>query len=52
MYQAGLEGYRLHDARQGHATLMLRQGVHPKIVSERLGHDAAALDNQRVQAFP
>lgn len=38
MKQAGLEGYRLHDARHAHATLMLRQGVHPKIVQERLGH--------------
>ena len=38
MRQAGLEGYRLHDARHAHATLMLRQGVHPKIVQERLGH--------------
>ncbi len=36
--RAGLEGYRLHDARHAHATLMLRQGVHPKIVAERLGH--------------
>ena len=25
-------------ARHAHATLMLRQGVHPKIVQERLGH--------------
>jgi integrase len=24
--------------RHAHATLMLLQGVHPKIVSERLGH--------------
>ncbi len=38
MHRAGLEGYRLHDARHAHATLMLRQGVHPKVVSERLGH--------------
>ena len=38
MLRAGLEGYRLHDARHAHATLMLRQGVHPKVVSERLGH--------------
>lgn len=29
---------RLHDLRHSHATQMLRQGVHPKIVSERLGH--------------
>ena len=36
--RAGYEGYRLHDARHAHATLMLSQGVHPKIVQERLGH--------------
>ncbi|MBM3943682.1 MAG: integrase [SAR202 cluster bacterium] len=34
----GLEGVRLHDARRTHATLMLRQGVHPKVVQERMGH--------------
>jgi len=34
----GLEGIRLHDARHSHASLMLKQGVHPKIVQERLGH--------------
>ncbi len=36
--RAGLDGYHLHSARHAHATLMLRQGVHPKIVQERLGH--------------
>ena len=34
----GLKGIRLHDARHSHASLMLKQGVHPKIVQERLGH--------------
>lgn len=34
----GLAGVRLHDARHTHASLMLKQGVHPKIVQERLGH--------------
>ena len=36
--RTGLEGIRLHDARHSHASLMLKQGVHPKIVQERLGH--------------
>lgn len=36
--QIGLEGIRLHDARHSHASLMLKQGTHPKIVQERLGH--------------
>ena len=39
----GLKGVRLHDLRHTHATLMLRQGVHPKIVSERLGHSSIAI---------
>ncbi|MFH1560071.1 MAG: site-specific integrase [Chloroflexota bacterium] len=39
----GMEDYRLHDARHAHATLMLRQGVHPKIVQERLGHSRIAV---------
>ncbi|MGH2724417.1 MAG: tyrosine-type recombinase/integrase [Actinomycetota bacterium] len=34
----GLPPVRFHDLRHGHATLMLLQGVHPKVVSERLGH--------------
>jgi integrase len=39
----GLHGVRLHDLRHAHASLMLRQGVHPKIVSERLGHSGIAI---------
>ena len=38
--RAGLNGIRLHDARHTHASLMLKQGVHPKIVQERLGHSS------------
>ncbi len=34
---------RLHDLRHTHATLMLSQGVHPKVVSERLGHSSVAI---------
>lgn len=45
--RAGLKVIRLHDARHTHASLMLKQGIHPKIVQERLGHSSIAitLDN-------
>jgi integrase len=33
---------RLHDLRHAHATELLRAGVHPKVVSERLGHASTA----------
>jgi len=36
--RAGIKMIRLHDARHTHASLMLKQGIHPKIVQERLGH--------------
>jgi integrase len=36
---AGLPGtMRLYDLRHTHASLLLLAGVHPKVVSERLGH--------------
>jgi integrase len=38
--RSGLNGIRLHDARHTHASLMLKQGIHPKIVQERLGHSS------------
>ena len=34
----GLDRLRFHDLRHTHATVMLLQGVHPKVVQERLGH--------------
>ena len=36
----GLKPIRLHDARHTHASLMLKQGIHPKIFQERLGHSS------------
>ncbi len=36
--RAGVKRIRLHDARHTHASLMLKQGIHPKVVQERLGH--------------
>jgi integrase len=41
--RAGLKAIRLHDARHTHASLMLKQGIHPKIVQERLGHSTIAI---------
>jgi integrase len=32
------QGCVFHALRHTHATQLLRQGVHPKVVSERLGH--------------
>ena len=40
---SGLPPIRLHDLRHTHATLALEAGVHPKIVSERLGHSTVSL---------
>lgn len=40
--QAELPRIRLHDLRHTHATLALQLGIHPKIVSERLGHSTVA----------
>ncbi len=36
--KAGITNIRLHNLRHTHATLMLTARVHPKVVSERLGH--------------
>lgn len=36
--RSGLPKVRFHDLRHSHATLLLAEGIHPKIVSERLGH--------------
>lgn len=36
--RSGLPHIRRHGLRHTHATLMLKAGMHPKVVSERLGH--------------
>jgi integrase len=38
-----LPSIRLHDLRHTHATLALQAGVHPKVVSERLGHATVSI---------
>ena len=41
--RAGLPRIRFHDLRHTAATLMLGQGVHPKVVSEMLGHSQISI---------
>jgi integrase len=41
--RAGLSDIRFHDLRHTCATLLLTEGVHPKIVSEVLGHSSVSI---------
>ena len=41
--KAGLTGVSLHSLRHTDASLMLAANIHPKVVSERLGHSTIAL---------
>ncbi len=38
MSRAELPSVRFHDLRHTSATLLISQGVHPKIMQERMGH--------------
>jgi integrase len=38
--RCGLKPIRFHDARHTHVSIFLTQGIHPKIVQERLGHSS------------
>jgi integrase len=40
---AGLPNIRFHDLRHAAASLLLKLGVHPKVVQERLGHSRVSL---------
>jgi integrase len=41
--RSDLARVRFHDLRHSHATLLPSKNVHPKIVSERLGHSTVAI---------
>ncbi len=43
MKLAGIGHLRFHDIRHAHASLMLQQGVHAKVISERLGHSGIGI---------
>ncbi|QAS52843.1 tyrosine-type recombinase/integrase [Halobacillus litoralis] len=38
--ESAVKTIRFHDMRHTHATLLLKMGVHPKVVQERLGHSS------------
>jgi len=44
-----LPTFRLHDLRHTHATLLIKEGVPVKVVSERLGHASVAFTMQIYQ---
>ena len=44
--RAGFPNVRLHDPRHAHAAGMVRAGIHPRVVQERLGHTSAAFTMQ------
>jgi integrase len=41
--KSGLPRIRFHDLRHTHATLGLAAGIHPKVMSERLGHSSITI---------
>jgi integrase len=41
--KAGLPNIRFHDLRHTAATLLLLAGIHPKVVSEMLGHSSVTI---------
>jgi integrase len=43
LQRSGLPHVRFHDLRHAHATLLLLAGIHPKVVSERLGHASVGI---------
>jgi integrase len=43
LQRAGLSRIRFHDLRHSAATLLLGQGVHPKVVADMLGHSTIAI---------
>ena len=45
--RAGLGRLRFHDLRHSYASVLIAQGVHPKVISEQLGHASVAITMDR-----
>jgi len=45
--RAGLPPLRFHDLRHSYASVLIAQGVHPKVISEQLGHASAQITMDR-----
>ena len=43
LLRAGLPSLRIKDLRHVHASIMLSEGVHPRVVQEQLGHASITL---------
>ncbi|MHB8859795.1 MAG: tyrosine-type recombinase/integrase [Thermoleophilia bacterium] len=41
--KTGIPHVRFHDLRHTHASILLSQGINPKVVSERLGHSSVSV---------
>lgn len=50
--KAGVKRIRVHDLRHTHATLLLKHGVPPKVVAERLGHDVSVTMRTYAHVLP
>ncbi|HAA89941.1 MAG: Integrase family protein [Thermoanaerobacterales bacterium 50_218] len=50
--KAGVKRIRIHDLRHTHATLLLKHGVPPKVVAERLGHDVSVTMKTYAHVLP
>ena len=49
MRNAGVPAIRFHDLRHTHGSLLIKEGVPVKVVSERLGHSNIAFTMQTYQ---
>lgn len=49
VHNAGVPAIRFHDLRHTHGTLLIKEGVPMKVVSERLGHSNIAFTMQTYQ---